>query len=162
VAEQVLPGIGSLLVTFAILNSCLANANSGANASTRSIYALGGHGSSRGVRDRPSDPPDTGNGDPPPGHRRDHHRRRAQPVPRQPVSDHAETAQHLLHDRLRDRPVVRGDVHGGQLRDDRLLLARAAGRVQLVQALVIPIIGFIAMIPAFFGVSVGSRCRSLT
>ena len=40
-AEQVLPGIGSLLVTFAILNSCLANANSGANASTRSIYALG-------------------------------------------------------------------------------------------------------------------------
>jgi amino acid transporter len=40
-AEEVLPGIGSLLVTFAILNSCLANANSGANASTRSVYALG-------------------------------------------------------------------------------------------------------------------------
>jgi len=40
-AEDVLPGIGSLLVTFAILNSCLANANSGANASTRSVYALG-------------------------------------------------------------------------------------------------------------------------
>ena len=30
-----------LLVTFAILNSWLANANSGANASTRSVYALG-------------------------------------------------------------------------------------------------------------------------
>ncbi|MFL5725217.1 MAG: APC family permease [Chloroflexota bacterium] len=40
-AEQVLPGIGSLLVTFAILNSSLANANAGANASTRSIFALG-------------------------------------------------------------------------------------------------------------------------
>ena len=33
-AEQVLPGIGSLLVTFAIVNSSIANANAGANAST--------------------------------------------------------------------------------------------------------------------------------
>ena len=40
-AEQVLPGIGSLLVTFAILNSSLANANAGANASTRAIFSLG-------------------------------------------------------------------------------------------------------------------------
>jgi amino acid transporter len=40
-AEQVLPGIGSYLVTIAIINSCLANANSGANASTRSVFALG-------------------------------------------------------------------------------------------------------------------------
>ena len=40
-AEQVLPGIGSLLVTFAILNSSLANANAGAIASTRSIFSLG-------------------------------------------------------------------------------------------------------------------------
>jgi amino acid transporter len=40
-ADQVLPGIGSLLVTFAILNSSLANANAGANASTRAIFALG-------------------------------------------------------------------------------------------------------------------------
>jgi amino acid transporter len=40
-AEQVLPGIGALLVTFAILNSSLANANAGANASTRAIFALG-------------------------------------------------------------------------------------------------------------------------
>jgi amino acid transporter len=40
-ADQVLPGIGSLLVTFAILNSSLANANAGANASTRVIFALG-------------------------------------------------------------------------------------------------------------------------
>ena len=40
-AEEVLPGIGSMLVIFAILNSCLANANSGANASTRSIFSLG-------------------------------------------------------------------------------------------------------------------------
>jgi amino acid transporter len=40
-AEQVLPGIGSLLVTFAIINSSLANANAGATASTRSIFALG-------------------------------------------------------------------------------------------------------------------------
>jgi amino acid transporter len=43
-AEQVLPGIGSLLVTFAILNSSLANANSGATASTRSIFSLGRSG----------------------------------------------------------------------------------------------------------------------
>jgi amino acid transporter len=40
-AEQVLPGIGSLLVTFAIVNSSLANANAGANASTRVIFSLG-------------------------------------------------------------------------------------------------------------------------
>jgi len=40
-AEQVLPGIGSLLVTFAIINSSLANASAGANASTRVIFALG-------------------------------------------------------------------------------------------------------------------------
>jgi amino acid transporter len=40
-AEEVLPGIGSLLVIFAIVNSSLANANSGATASTRSIFSLG-------------------------------------------------------------------------------------------------------------------------
>ena len=40
-ADEVLPGIGSLLVTFAILNSSLANANAGANASTRAIFSLG-------------------------------------------------------------------------------------------------------------------------
>ncbi|MDQ3870930.1 MAG: APC family permease, partial [Chloroflexota bacterium] len=41
IAQQVLPGIGSLLITFAILNSSLANANSGAVASTRAIFNLG-------------------------------------------------------------------------------------------------------------------------
>jgi amino acid transporter len=40
-AEQVLPGIGGILVAFAILNSSLANANSGATAATRAIFALG-------------------------------------------------------------------------------------------------------------------------
>ncbi len=40
-AEEVLPGIGALLVTFAIINSSLANANAGAIASTRSIFSLG-------------------------------------------------------------------------------------------------------------------------
>ena len=40
-AEEVLPGIGGLLVTFAIINSSLANANAGAIASTRSIFSLG-------------------------------------------------------------------------------------------------------------------------
>jgi len=40
-ADEVLPGIGSLLITFAILNSSIANANAGANASTRAIFALG-------------------------------------------------------------------------------------------------------------------------
>jgi amino acid transporter len=40
-ANEVLPGIGSLLITFAILNSSLANANAGANASTRAIFSLG-------------------------------------------------------------------------------------------------------------------------
>ncbi|HET7703702.1 MAG TPA: APC family permease [Candidatus Limnocylindrales bacterium] len=43
-AEQVLPGIGSLLITFAILNSSIANANSGATASTRAIFSLGRSG----------------------------------------------------------------------------------------------------------------------
>jgi amino acid transporter len=40
-AEEVLPGIGSLLITFAILNSSIANANAGATASTRAIFAMG-------------------------------------------------------------------------------------------------------------------------
>jgi amino acid transporter len=40
-ANQILPTIGSLLVTFAIVNSCLANSNAGALASTRSIFSLG-------------------------------------------------------------------------------------------------------------------------
>ena len=40
-ADEVLPGIGGLLVLFALLNSCLGNANSGANASTRALFSLG-------------------------------------------------------------------------------------------------------------------------
>jgi amino acid transporter len=40
-ANDVLPGIGGILVIFAILNSSLANASAGANASTRVIFALG-------------------------------------------------------------------------------------------------------------------------
>ena len=43
-AEQVLPGVGGFLVIFAILNSSVANANSGATASTRSIYSMGRSG----------------------------------------------------------------------------------------------------------------------
>ena len=133
--SEVLPGIGSLLVTIAIINSCLANANSGANASTRSVFALGRSRLHPGrLRDGPSDPSDAGRGHPLPGDHRDHHRRRPEPVPREPVSRRPGTAQHLLHDRLRDRLVLRGDVYGGQHRDHRLLLARAARRVQLVQA----------------------------
>jgi amino acid transporter len=40
-AEEVLPGIGGLLVVFAILNSSLANANAGATAATRTLFAMG-------------------------------------------------------------------------------------------------------------------------
>jgi amino acid transporter len=40
-ADEILPQIGGLLVTFAIINSCLANSNAGAIASTRSIFSLG-------------------------------------------------------------------------------------------------------------------------
>lgn len=40
-AETVLPGFGGLLVVFAILNSSLANANAGATAATRSLFAMG-------------------------------------------------------------------------------------------------------------------------
>ena len=40
-ADQVLPGIGSLLIAFAIINSSLANANSGATAATRSLFNMG-------------------------------------------------------------------------------------------------------------------------
>jgi amino acid transporter len=43
-ANYVMPGIGGLLVTFAILNSSLANANAGATAATRSIFAMGRSG----------------------------------------------------------------------------------------------------------------------
>jgi len=39
-AQAVLP-IGGLLIVFAILNSCLANANAGATAATRSLFAMG-------------------------------------------------------------------------------------------------------------------------
>jgi amino acid transporter len=40
-AEEVLPGVGGLLIVFAILNSAIANANSGATAATRSLFAMG-------------------------------------------------------------------------------------------------------------------------
>ena len=40
-AEEVLPGIGGLLIVFAILNSSLANASAGATAATRSLFAMG-------------------------------------------------------------------------------------------------------------------------
>jgi amino acid transporter len=40
-ADELLPTLGGLLVTFAIINSCLANSNAGAIASTRSIFSLG-------------------------------------------------------------------------------------------------------------------------
>jgi amino acid transporter len=40
-ANEVLPTLGGLLVVFAILNSSLANASAGANASTRVLFALG-------------------------------------------------------------------------------------------------------------------------
>jgi amino acid transporter len=40
-AEEVLPGLGGLLIIFAILNSAVANANSGATAATRSVFAMG-------------------------------------------------------------------------------------------------------------------------
>ena len=53
-ADEVLPSIGGLLVTFAILNSCLANANAGANASTRSIFSLGPRRAPAAAGSRPS------------------------------------------------------------------------------------------------------------
>jgi amino acid transporter len=40
-AEEVLPGVGGLLVVFAILNSSIANANAGATAATRTLFAMG-------------------------------------------------------------------------------------------------------------------------
>jgi amino acid transporter len=40
-ADELFPTLGGLLVTFAIINSCLANSNAGAIASTRSIFSLG-------------------------------------------------------------------------------------------------------------------------
>ena len=126
-AEEVLPGIGSLLVLFAILNSCLANANSGANASTRSVFSLG---RSRLI------PGAFGNVHPT-------HHTPATAIHFQAIigiliavglslflanqyPDTSGPPQHVLHDRLCDRPVVRRDVHGGQRRRDRVLPARAA------------------------------------
>jgi len=43
-AEQVLPGLGGALVILAILNSSVANASSGATAATRSIFSMGRSG----------------------------------------------------------------------------------------------------------------------
>jgi amino acid transporter len=43
-AEQVLPGLGGALVIVAILNSSVANASSGATAATRSIFSMGRSG----------------------------------------------------------------------------------------------------------------------
>jgi amino acid transporter len=40
-ATEVLGTLGGLLVVFAILNSCVANANSSATAATRSLFAMG-------------------------------------------------------------------------------------------------------------------------
>jgi amino acid transporter len=40
-AEEVLPGVGGLLIVFAILNSSVANANAGATAATRTLFAMG-------------------------------------------------------------------------------------------------------------------------
>jgi amino acid transporter len=40
-AEEVLPGVGGLLIVFAILNSSIANANAGATAATRTLFAMG-------------------------------------------------------------------------------------------------------------------------
>ena len=56
-AEQVLPGIGSLLVTFAIINSSLANANAGANAVDPVDLLAGPQPRCCRMRSRPSIPP---------------------------------------------------------------------------------------------------------
>ena len=54
-AEEVLPGIGGLLVVFAILNSSIANASAGATAATRSLFAMG-RASLAPASSRPSTP----------------------------------------------------------------------------------------------------------
>ena len=87
-AEEVLPGIGGLLVVFAILNSSLANANSGATAATRTLFAMGRVRLLPGwfAAVHPTEP-DAGQCGPFPGDQRDHHRRRPRGDPRQrPVS----------------------------------------------------------------------------
>ena len=119
-AEQVLPGIGSLLVTFAIVNSSIANANAGANASTRVIFSLGRSrllpGALAAVH---------------PVHRTPVNAVHLQGVIGIVLGGRAEPAlqrrgcrratHDLLLHRLHARPVVRGDVHHGQRRDHRLL-----------------------------------------
>ena len=77
-ANEVLPTLGGLLITFAILNSCLANASAGANASTR-VHLLAGPGEPLAalVRGRPRDVSDADERRPLPGHPR--HRARGHP-----------------------------------------------------------------------------------
>ena len=53
-AEEVLPGIGGLLIIFAILNSSLANANSGATAATRIAVRHGPRQAAARAGSRPS------------------------------------------------------------------------------------------------------------
>ena len=130
-ANEVLPGIGSLLVLFAILNSCLANANAGANASTRAIFSLGRSrlipGAFAALHPTHRTPVNAVHlqgvigiviaGGP-------------QPVARLGLSGDARPVEHVLRPGLRARAPVRGHVHRREPGRDRLLPPLAAARVQ--------------------------------
>ena len=152
-ADEVLPGIGGLLVTFAILNSSLANANAGATAATRSIFSMGRAGLLPGE----SSP-------------------RSIPTNKTPVN--AVHVQAILGDRRRRRPrpvLVQGrDLTAGRSRRTSssatcsgccspgctwpstsrrsATTARRRDEFNLLKHLMVPVLGVIAMIPAFLGV----------
>ena len=131
-AEEVLPGIGGLLVVFAILNSSLANANSGATAATRTLFAMGRVRLLPGwfAAVHPTEP-NAGQCGPLPGDQRDHHRRRPRGDPRQrPVPDARGRSQLRRPERVRlprhDAGAdLRVPLHHGEPGVHRLLLAPA-------------------------------------
>ena len=162
-ANEVLPTLGGLLVVFAILNSSLANATAGANASTRVIFALG----------RVSLLPrwfaaihET--------HRTPMNAVHFQGIlgiglavglgllfqsQGQPLGGPADDVR---LDRLCARAALRRNVRGGQPRGHRLLLAGAALRVQLAEALRRADPRLSLLIPAFLGVLGGLTIPSST
>ena len=132
-AEEVLPGIGGLLVVFAILNSSLANANAGATAATRSLFAMGRASlAPRFFAEDLTVDPRAGERGPLPGRDGADHRRRARPRARQrPIRDARGRRQLRRAERLRlpgddARPDLRRDLLPREPRLHRLLPARAA------------------------------------
>ena len=151
-ANQVLPGIGSLLVLFAILNSCLANANAGANASTRSIFSLGRSRLIPGASPRSIRP--TGPRSTPSISRRSSGSSSpsGSACASATLPGHARPVEHLLRVGYAIGLSFAGCTWRSTSPRSATTGASSVAEFNWFKHLVVPIIGFIPMIPAFFGV----------